>query len=230
MSEKQEIFTLLNGRVKMVRSIYNPTSDAVWLAAFVHTNTKIKTVLDVGVGTGAVSLCLMTHLPDIDVTGIDISDEMLEICQKNAELNNKQIKLMKQDILKWSTPERFDLVITNPPYFWGTPAKHNAHHNTDLSNWIKRSGARVASNGYFCTIVDANCFDLVVSCLHDKGFGEIQILPLFSNKSTAERVIVRARNCCHTGATFHRGTNMNNEAILRDGLTIDALLSTLDLK
>lgn len=88
MSEKQEIFTLLNGRVKMVRSIYNPTSDAVWLAAFVHTNTKIKTVLDVGVGTGAVSLCLMTHLPDIDVTGIDISDEMLEICQKNAELNN----------------------------------------------------------------------------------------------------------------------------------------------
>jgi len=230
MSEKQGNFTLLNGRVTMTRSIYNPTSDAVWLAAFVHTNKKIKTVLDVGIGTGGVALCLMTHLPDIEVTGIDISDEMLEICQENAELNNRKIKLMNQDILKWSTPERFDLVVTNPPYFWGTPAKHNAHHNIDLRNWIKRSGARVTSNGYFCTIVDANCFDLVASCLHDKGFGEIQILPLFSNKPTAERVLIRAHNGCHTGATFHRGTDMNNEAILRDGLTIDALLSTLDIK
>jgi len=214
----------------MVRSMYNPTSDAVWLAAFVHTNAKIKTVLDVGIGTGAVSLCLMTHLPDIEVTGIDTSENMLKICQENAELNNRKIRLLNQDILTWSTPERFDLVITNPPYFWGTPAKHNAHHNTDLHNWIKRAGARVTSNGYFCTIVDANCFDQVVSCLHDKGFGEIQILPLFSNKSTAERVLVRARNGCRTGATFHKGTHMNNEAILRDGLTIDALLSTLDMK
>jgi len=214
----------------MMRSMYNPTCDAVWLAAFAPANAKIKTVLDVGVGTGGVSLCLMTHLPDIDVTGIDISDEMLEICEKNAELNNKKIKLMNQDILKWSTPERFDLVITNPPYFFGTPAKHNAHHNTDLANWIKRAGARVAPNGYFCTIVDANCFDLVASCLHDKSFGEIQILPLFSNKPTAERILVRARNGCRTGTTVHRDMDINNEAILRDGLTIDALLSTLDMK
>ena len=230
MSEKQENFTLLNGRVTMKRSIYNPTSDAVWLAAFIPTNTTIKTVLDVGVGSGGVSLCLMNHLPDAEVTGIDTSDDMLEICQENAELNNRKIKLFNQDILKWFTTERFDLVVTNPPYFWGTPAKHNAHHNTDLRGWIKRASARVTPKGYFCTIVDANCFDQVVSCLHDKGFGEIQILPLFSNKPTAERVLVRARSCCHTGAIFHRGLDMNNEAILRDGLTIDALLSTLDKK
>ena len=230
MAEKQEIFTLLNGRVQMERGIYNPTSDAVWLAAFVPTNAKIKTVLDVGIGTGGVSLCLMAHLPDIEVTGIDISDDMLEQCKTNADLNHREIKLMNQDILKWSTPERFDLVITNPPYFWGTPAKHNAHHNTDIRGWIKRSGARVTSNGYLCTIVDANCADLVISGLRDKAFGEIQILPLFGAKNIAERILIRARKCCKTGSTFHRGLSMNNDAILRDGLTIDALLSTLDTK
>ncbi len=230
MAEKQEIFTLLNGRVQMERGIYNPTSDAVWLAAFVPTNAKIKTVLDVGIGTGGVSLCLMAHLPDIEVTGIDISDDMLEQCKTNADLNHHEIKLMNQDILKWSTPEHFDLVITNPPYFWGTPAKHNAHHNTDIHGWIKRSGARVTSNGYLCTIVDANCADLVISGLRDKAFGEIQILPLFGAKNIAERILIRARKCCKTGSTFHRGLSMNNDAILRDGLTIDALLSTLDTK
>lgn len=214
----------------MERSIYNPTSDAVWLAAFFPTYANIKTVLDVGVGTGGVALCLMTHLPDVEVTGIDISDDMLEACKKNADLNNKKIKLINQDILKWSTTERFDLVITNPPFFWGTPAKHNAHHNTDIQNWIKRSGARVTSNGFFCTIVDAQCADLVISCLRDKAFGAIQVLPLFGAKSIAERILIRARKCSRTGSTFHKGLSMNNNAILRDGLTIDALLSKLDKK
>lgn len=230
MSEKQENFTLLNGRVQMVRSIYNPTSDAVWLAAFIHTGAKIKTVLDVGVGSGGVALCLLSHFPDLEVTGIDISDEMLEVCETNAKLNNRNIRLMQEDILKWSTPERFDLVVTNPPYFWGTPAKHNAHHNTDMQKWIKHAGARVTSNGYFCTIVDTNCADQVISSLHDKRFGEIQLLPLFGAKNTAERVLIRARNGMRTGMTIHRGVSMNNDTILRDGLTVDAFLSTLETK
>ena len=230
MSEKQENFTLLDGRVTMVRSIYNPTSDAVWLAAYAPTDKNIKTVLDVGVGSGGVALCLMNHMPDIDVTGIDVSDEMLEVCQKNADLNNRKIRLEIQDILKWSTPERFDLVVTNPPYFWGTPStkKQSAHHNVDMRSWIKKSAARVMTTGYFCTIVDAGCADIVIACLNDRHFGEIQVFPLFSTKNTAERVLIRAKNCCRTGASFYRGTSMNNDAVLRDGLTIDSLLSRME--
>ena len=230
MSEKQENFTLLNGMVIMKRSSYNPTSDAVWLAAFVHTSNKIKTVLDVGIGTGGVSLCLLSRLPNLKVTGIDVSNDMLEICHDNAELNDKNITLINKDILTWSTTDRFDLVVTNPPYFKGTPAKHNAHHNADIKEWIKKAGARVSSNGYFCTIVDAACAGQVISCLHDKKFGDIQIFPLFGAKNVAERVLIRAKNGVKTGTTIYSGTSMNNDSILRDGLTIDALLSTLGTK
>lgn len=232
MSEKQENFTLLNGRVKMIRSIYNPTSDAVWLAAFAPISDKIKNVLDVGIGTGGVSLCLLAHNPKLKITGIDVSDEMLDICRENAILNNKDITILNQDILKWSTPERFDLVITNPPYFWGTSSKNNAaaHHNMDIKGWIKKSGARVMSNGYLCTIVDAGCADKVISCLDNRHFGEIQVFPLFSTKNYAERVLIRAKNGVKTGATFYNGTSMNNDTILRDGLTVDTLLATLETK
>ena len=225
MSEKQENFTLLNGKVTMARGIYNPTSDAVWLAAYAPTN--VKTVLDVGVGTGGVALCLMAHMPEISVTGIDISDEMLDACRKNAELNNKQIDLRNQDILTWSTTERFDLVVTNPPYFNGTPAKHNAHHNTDIEKWIKKSCARVNPNGHICIIIDSLCAVKVTSTLESKHFGDIQIFPLFGAKNKAERVLIRAKQGAKTGSTLYCGTSMNNESILRDGLTIDALLSTL---
>ena len=57
MSTKQAIFTLMGGRIKMHRSFYNPTSDAVWLAAFAPKG--IKNVLDVGIGTGGVGVAVI---------------------------------------------------------------------------------------------------------------------------------------------------------------------------
>ena len=225
MSEKQEIFTLLNGQVKMARSFYNPTSDAVWLAAYAPT--KQTKVLDVGIGTGGVSLCLLAHFPKLNITGLDISEDMLKECKKNAALNKAEINLINQDILTWSTTDRFDLVITNPPYFNGTPAEHNAHHNTDIIKWTKRCCARVKPNGYICIIIDALCTDKVIFVLNDKHFGNIQIFPLFGAKNSAERVLIRAKQGVKTGTTLFCGTSMNNDLILRDGLTIDALLATL---
>ena len=225
MSEKQENFTLLNGKVIMHRRIYNPTSDAVWLAAFVPNG--IKTLLDVGIGTGGVALCVHAHTPDVKITGLDISDEMLNDCRKNAKLNNVNIDLINSDINDFSTSTNFDCVATNPPYFNGTPAKHNAHHNADITNWVKKSTSRVKPGGYFCIISDALVVDKIVSVLNDKHFGNIQIFPLFGAKNSAERVLIRAKQGVKTGLTLFSGTSMNNDAILRDGLTIDSLLSTL---
>jgi len=228
MTKKQEKFTLLDGKVTMASSLYNPTSDAVWLAAFTPLlPNNIKTVLDVGIGTGGVSLCLLQHLPNVQITGIDNSQEMLDACQKNIDLNGKDIKLIKQDIMKWSTPECFDLVVTNPPYFQGTPAKHGAHHNADIIKWIKKSLARVKPKGFFCTIVDARVSDQVISVFCDKHIGNIQIFPLFSTKYSAERVLIRGEKGVYTGTTYYKGASMNNDDVLRRGLTVDAILSTL---
>ena len=225
MTEKQGNFTLLDGRVKMTHSFYNPTSDAVWLAAYAPTN--LKNALDVGIGTGGVSLCLLSHFPEMNIKGLDISEDMLSVCRKNIELNKVSLELMQQDIFTWSTNERFDLVITNPPYFNGTPAHHNAHHNADITRWAKYCCARVKPNGYICIISDALCVSKIISVLEDKHFGNIQIFPLFGAKDSAERVLIRAKQGAKTGTTIFKGSSMNNDLILRDGLTIDTLLSTL---
>ena len=226
MPEKQENFTLLGGSVIMQRSIYNPTSDAVWLAAYVPN--KAKKILDVGIGTGGVSLCLLSKNSNAQITGIDVSQKMLDACKINIKLNNRHINLIKGDIFNWSTSETFDLVVTNPPYFKGTPDHNNAHHSVDITNWIKRSIARVKPNGHFCIILDAKMTDIAIHILTDKHFGNIQIFPLFSTKHTAERVLIRAKQGVKTGASIYSGTNMNNESILRSGLTIDEWLATLN--
>lgn len=224
MSEKQEIFTLMGGRVRMRRGIYNPTSDAVWLAAFVPSG--VKTVLDIGVGSGGVSMCIMANNPNAIITGIDISDDMLMAASDNATLNDKAINLIHADITTWRTNQTFDAVVTNPPYFRGTPAKHNAHHNADLTTWVKKGVARTKPHGYFCIITDATTIDKVLAEM-SKHCGDINIFPLFGARDTAERVLIRGRIGSRGGAVLHRGLPMNYEPVLRDGLTIAQSLSKL---
>lgn len=227
MDTKQDIFTLLDGRVKMQRGFYNPTSDAIWLAAMAPVDAK--TVLDVGIGTGAVSLCILARNPDADITGLDISADMLDACKANAELNNAQMLLVKSDIMFWRPDKTFELVITNPPYFSGTPAKHNAHHNANLSRWVAKCISRVKPMGTFCIITDASTVPQVIPEMAKK-LGDITIIPLFGSKPTAERVLLSGRLGTRGGAVIHQGLPMNYDPVLRDGLTINEVLSTLGQK
>ena len=212
----------MGGRVKMEFGPYNPTSDAVWLAAFV--DTQPKTVLDVGTGTGAVALCLMARIDGIDMTAIDVSNEMLTAARKNFELNGKTAELINADILSWKTNKTFDLVITNPPYFRGMPAAHNAHHNADLTLWTRKCIARVRPNGTFATIVDSAAAATVIAEM-SAHCGDVKILPLFSNKNTAERVLLSARVGRASHTTIFSGLPMNCDTVLRDGCATNDIVS-----
>jgi len=226
MAQKQEIFTLMGGRVQIRRGHYNPTSDAVWLAAW-SADCPAQTVLDVGVGTGGAVLCLMANRPDVIATGIDVSPEMLAECAGNASLNNRRIELINADITNWHTDKTFDLVISNPPYFRGTPARHNAHHNANLTIWTKKCVARVRPRGTFATIVDAGVVARIIAEMA-QTCGDIEIFPLYGARQTAERALVRGRVGTRGPTLIHRGASMNTDAVLRDGLTIAAALSTLN--
>lgn len=211
----------------MRRGHYNPTSDAVWLAAFAPA--RAKTVLDVGIGTGGVSMCILANNPEAKITGIDTSDKMLDACRENAELNGANIDLIIADITTWRTDKTFDLVVTNPPYFNGTPARHNAHHNADLKTWVARCVARVRPMGTFCIITDAATVGTVIAEMAKK-LGDITIIPLFGARDVAERVLVSGRMGSRGVSVLHRGLPMNYEPVLRDGLTIADTLSKLSQK
>ncbi len=227
MTKKQGIFGLMGGRVQCHAGIYNPTSDAVWLAAAAPTNAK--TVLDVGTGTGAVALCYAVHNPTAKITAIDVSQEMLAAAGQNATLNNRDIEFINADITTWRTNRTFDLVLTNPPYFSGTPARHNAHHNADLGTWTRACLRRVRPRGHICIISDARTVDTIIAALKPTC-GDINIFPLFGATRTAERVLIFGRTCVRGGAVLHAGLSMNTDAVLRDGLTIADTLARLGQK
>jgi release factor glutamine methyltransferase len=79
---------------------------------------KPKTrVLEVGVGTGCVSISLAKLFPAAEFYGIDISQDAIDLAFENKELHKvENIKFKKADFFEFSTFSYFDLIISNPPY------------------------------------------------------------------------------------------------------------------
>ncbi len=76
-------------------------------------------MLEVGAGSGCLSISIAKNCSNIDfVVAIDISDKALQVCQKNVALHQleNKIKTLESDLFANLNDEKFDVIISNPPY------------------------------------------------------------------------------------------------------------------
>jgi release factor glutamine methyltransferase len=74
---------------------------------------------DIGTGSGAIAIALAAHLPHAAITALDISLDALAIATTNARENNvaDRLRFLQSDLLNAvSQEEKFDAVVSNPPY------------------------------------------------------------------------------------------------------------------
>lgn len=71
-------------------------------------------ILDIGTGSGCIAIALKKEL-NCDVTGIDISNEALDVARSNAIENQVDIHFIQSDIFS-DVNDTFDIIISNPPY------------------------------------------------------------------------------------------------------------------
>ena len=82
-----------------------------------HRDRSDLRVLDVGCGSGAISVALARNFPFSRVTGLDVSPEAIEIARGNAEALKANVSFVQADIFAWrGEPDSFDIVVSNPPY------------------------------------------------------------------------------------------------------------------
>jgi release factor glutamine methyltransferase len=76
-------------------------------------------VLDIGTGSGCISIALSKHFPNSVVYASDVSEQAIRMAKNNSILNNTNVKFVWDDILspsfKWE-PDFFDIIVSNPPY------------------------------------------------------------------------------------------------------------------
>jgi tRNA1Val (adenine37-N6)-methyltransferase len=90
-----------------------------WVAYKIEQKTiKPKTILDIGTGTGLLSLILaqksgaQIHAVDIDENSVIQASENF-----NASPWNEQLQAFHSDIKEWKAPCKYDLIIANPPFY-----------------------------------------------------------------------------------------------------------------
>lgn len=75
-------------------------------------------IVDVGTGSGAIAVALAHELPHARITALDVSSAALAVASENANRNavSGRIRFLESDLLTSVAQERFDMVVSNPPY------------------------------------------------------------------------------------------------------------------
>lgn len=213
---------LLDKKIKIFQPVngYRASTDAVLLSSLVRIKNG-DGILDVGSGTGAVSLCLAHRLQNLNpqITGLEIQPELAELSNASAQANGFSACFLNCDIrqkVSGLNGGSFDHVITNPPYaekdmpspYAGKATAHNFSDFT-LTAWINFCLRMTKPQGYFYIINRAEAIDEILAALHKKT-GNIQIIPVFSKpRQNAKRIMIIARKASRSPAVIHQGITIH---------------------
>jgi len=114
----------LNFKVTPATLIPRPDTELIVDLALQRIPQKGRNrVLDLGTGSGAIALSIAHARPDMEVVAVDASREALEVARENAQrlgLNN--VRLLHSDWFSALHGERFDIIVSNPPYIAASDA------------------------------------------------------------------------------------------------------------
>ncbi|MCS3871615.1 tRNA1Val (adenine37-N6)-methyltransferase [Chryseobacterium ginsenosidimutans] len=180
-------------------------TDGVLLGALTNITNASK-VLEVGTGTGLISLMLAQRNPNAEFLGIDINEDAVNLTQFNFENSpfTSRLKNSLQDFKTFKTEEKFDLIVSNPPYFEASDSEKDkiARQTVELnfSQLISKSSTLLSENGIFSVIIPVEvgggfieiCKEnqlFLIRKIDIKGIGNSKIKRLILEFSLTEKVL-----------------------------------------
>lgn len=193
----------LMGRLRLLQPArgYRAATDPVLLAAACPAQAG-ESVLDLGCGAGAASLCLAARVPGVGLAGLEVQPAYADLARRNAERNGMAMEVVEGDLAAMPRALRreFDHVIANPPYYdaGGSPSPVAARDRalrvaTPIAAWVAAAGARLRPGGWLTMIFATPCLPEALAALPPK-MGSAMVLPLEPRRGRAPpRVILQAR-------------------------------------
>lgn len=204
----------LGGRVvlRQRKDGFRSGLDAVMLAAAVPADAG-QSVLELGSGAGAASLCLATRVPGVTVTGAEIESELVALSNANATANGlgARVVFVTVDVLDLPPDMKrdYDHVLCNPPFHAGgeiSPDEMRAgalHDDGVLAEWLDVGVKRTRSGGTFTCVLRADRLSEALGALPPLG---VSVFPLWPHAGEdAKRVLLQVKKGARTPLAMRGG-------------------------
>ena len=165
-------------------------TDGVLLGAWVNTQHE-KNILDIGTGTGLIAL-MMAQRTTAQIVGVEIETNAAEEAGYNFAMSSWKDRLSVENVSfqefenKESNKEKFDLIISNPPFFTNDQkSKHNnmaiAKHNDLLSLHDLILGCRklISKDGRLAIILPVFAAKKIIELAIEAGLFLIRLTEVF---------------------------------------------------
>ncbi|MEN9486700.1 MAG: hypothetical protein RIR56_388 [Bacteroidota bacterium] len=104
--------------IQQSKDVFRVGTDGVLLGAMCNVKNA-KKILEIGTGTGLISLMLAQRNVSAKILAIDINENAVKLASENFinSIFNENLKVELKDFKNFETNENFDLVVCNPPFF-----------------------------------------------------------------------------------------------------------------
>ena len=181
---------------------YRYNSDSLILYDFIAKLNPKGNILDIGSGSGIVGLLVKRDFPTISLTQIDIQSLHVKLTCKSAKLNKLDSKVLHVDIREHKFEEKFDFIVTNPPFY-----HEGSQKSEDIALNISRYSELLPFNelcqgvstnlkprGSFIFCYDAKQLDFLMSTLLQNKFKVNHIRFVHTKKDKdASLVLIHAK-------------------------------------
>lgn len=137
-------------------------TDSCLFGAWIPVSENCNTILDIGTGTGLLSLMLAQRVPSSFIDSVEINKQAFLQALNNIKNSpfSHQIRLFHSDIMEYSFDRKYNLIVCNPPFYERQmhseiPEESTAKHATDLTiaQLFKIVKEALSENGKFALLL-----------------------------------------------------------------------------
>jgi tRNA1Val (adenine37-N6)-methyltransferase len=187
------VFRFKQFTIKQDKVAMKVGTDSILLGSWLKLSNKPSTILDVGTGSGLLALMMAQKHPSSSITAIEIDAAAYNQAEQNIKesLWGNRINTVHVDAKVWNPKEKFDLIISNPPYFSNsllanTKSRTQARHQkgftlNDLCELWQRLGSETSQLACILPVDEA---EILIKLIQDIGFYLEDYTAIFSKVNT----------------------------------------------
>lgn len=144
--------------VRQSKEVFRVGTDGVLLGALAPVEDR-KNILEVGTGTGLISLMMAQRNLEAQILALDIDENAVESAEENFRNSpfSSRLKAVSGDFRQFKSKIKFDLIASNPPYFEENPSEKDVLARQTLTlnfeNLIAKTAELLSDNGVVSVII-----------------------------------------------------------------------------